>query len=96
MRPAARSTGPDRAEVSVRPVDGPTDPCLPRLHTLEGCAQHIHLSVSCRTSPRKQPGFQSPGPSVPLSPKSWDLPGSGPVRTEGGVSGGRFDLTQWA
>lgn len=53
MRPAARSTGPDRAEVSVRPVDGPTDPCLPRLHTLEDCARHIHLSVSCGTSPRK-------------------------------------------
>lgn len=53
MRPAAGSTGPDRAEVSVRPVDGPTGPCLLRLHTLEDCAWHIHLSVSCRASPGK-------------------------------------------
>lgn len=97
MRPAARSIGPDRAGGLSPPRGWPsTGPCLPRLHTLEDCAWHIRLSVSAAPLPGSNPASTSPGPSVPLNPTRWDLLGSGPLRTEGGVGGGHFDLTQWA
>lgn len=45
--------------------------------------------------PRMYSGFQTRGPSVPLNTMSWDLPGAGPLRMEGGPGGGHFDWMLW-